>query len=124
MTYEVEQIIVDTLQIMGKTKKMVYDGIGMTASGFDKMLKNKTLTVDNLQKIANILQVSPTVFFTSAENSDNVIKDAKAKYVVQQNGNGSNHASIDENKSLKDEVEFLRKQVEMQAKIIENLTKK
>lgn len=124
MNYEVEKVIVDTLQSMGKTKKIVYEGIGMTPSGFDKMLKNKTLTVENLQKIANILQVSPTIFFTNAENSDNIVRDAKAKYVVQQNGNGSNQSSIEENKSLKDEVEFLRKQVQTLSGIIEKLTTK
>lgn len=124
MNYKIEENVLSAIGGRGITQKEVYEKLSFSPNGWREMLKRRSMTVQNLIKIAQILEVEPQFFFTEGTNTDNVVKDAKAKYVVQQNGNGSNHAIIDENKSLKDEVDFLRKQVEMQVKIIENLTKK
>ena len=124
MSYKIEECILIAIDKAGVTKKSVYDGLGMSANGFSEMIKRHSIKVQDLIRIADILGMNPQDFFIDTQKTDNVVKQSKAKYLVQQNGNGSNHASIDENKNLKDEVEFLRKQVEMQAKIIENLTTK
>ena len=111
MNYDVEKFVLDTIEARGISKKSVYTALDKTQSGFEYMMKNKSTTVKDLIKIADVMNLHPCDFFGNVEKT-NTVKDTKAKYLVQQNGNGSNHASIDENKSLKDEVEFLRKQVQ------------
>ncbi len=120
MIYDVEKTILDTIQARAISKKSVYSAVGKTQSGFEYMMKNKSTTVKDLIKIAEVLEVTPCKLFENVEFS-NIATEPRAKYLVQQsNQNGNNHNGIEENRSFKEEIDFLRGQVSSLTKMLEN----
>jgi len=57
----------------GIAKKFMLEHLGMSRPGFDTALKNKTLKVRDLEKIAEILGVSVISFFEDYNSSRNLI---------------------------------------------------
>lgn len=51
------------------SKRAMAKIIGMTGTGFDKMMDNKTMTVDVLEKVATYFKVPLTTFFSTEDSS-------------------------------------------------------
>lgn len=52
----------------GISKKSVYDALGMTRQGYDKMIENDTISASNLKIIANLFNVSTSDFYDEIAN--------------------------------------------------------
>jgi len=68
------------LEKLRKEKKVTYEELanylGMSRPGFSKMIKNKTCTVEQLEKLADFFNVSILWFF----DSENLASEPKAVY--------------------------------------------
>lgn len=58
MEYNFKQVIENLLQDQRKTKKSLYDHLGLTAQGLDNKLKQKTISVVELESMANFFEIS------------------------------------------------------------------
>ena len=116
----------------GYTKKSLCNEIGMTTNGFDHALKNMTLKVRDLERIAEVLGVPITLFFDS-KGIQNFLKQGNNSTSnmagsLTQNGVFGNENRIgtdnesellqEKNNSLKKEIEGLKAQLSMKDEII------
>ncbi len=116
----------------GYTKKYLCEEIGMTTNGFDHALKNMTLKVRDLEKIAEVLEVPVTLFFDSkavqnflqqGDNSTSNMAGALTQNGVFGNENriGTDNESEllqEKNNSLEKEIEGLKAQLNLKNEII------
>lgn len=54
--------------------------IEMSQPGFMRMLKNQTMSVETLEKVAAVLRVPPTVFFSQSEGMPVTVEESPAHY--------------------------------------------
>jgi transcriptional regulator with XRE-family HTH domain len=52
---------------IGLTKKTLYEGMGVTPQGYDAMIKNDSISAQNIQKISNIFGVSVSYFYDTID---------------------------------------------------------
>jgi len=98
------------------SKRAIAKIIGMTGTGFDKMMDNRTMTVEVLEKIAIYFKVPLTTFF-STEDSIHTITAPKAS----ENGCLK---CIEKEKRIEDLTREVRKgeeMIEVQGKYIRTL---
>jgi len=65
------------------SKKDIYDCLGITAAGYEKMIKNKTCTVSYLEKIAELFQVPITIFFETDHTDHAFVSERKGNYELK-----------------------------------------
>ena len=123
--------IKDLAEKMNIPIRKVIEEMGVSVAGYYKMIENKTLTVENLEKISKILDVEPVYFFKEdlyvndeIKDSFNHIKDSQLNYnknffsKEEQKYKDDNTRLMHENALLRQEVSKLKD------KIIELLEKK
>jgi transcriptional regulator with XRE-family HTH domain len=72
----IEEKLKTIVKSKGLKMEFVYTSIGMTNSGFYKMLRNETYTVNTLQRIADVLEVPITDFFVN-DSTIKAVEEAK-----------------------------------------------
>ena len=82
--------------------------IGVTEAGFHKMLTNKTMKIETLEKISEILEVPVSYFFD--EGTLSIVQTGSVSNCV----NGVNHGTVHFSsiKEAEKEVEYLKKENE------------
>ena len=65
MDYDLEKKIEFRRKALNLLKKDIYEGIGMTSTGYADMLKRNSTTVKTLVRLAEILEVNISYFFTA-----------------------------------------------------------
>jgi transcriptional regulator with XRE-family HTH domain len=83
----------------GFSKEQVYEAAGMTRQGFEIAIKNNTLSIDKIEKLANFFSIEPAYFFSSENEKQNNLHE--------KNKNENNFAQmlIDELKKRVESVE-------------------
>ncbi|OIN59767.1 hypothetical protein [Arsenicibacter rosenii] len=69
MSFDFQEKILALLDEQGKTKKSLYDFLGLSRQGFDAMLKNNTISAVKLAEIAEFFAVDVSHFYGTANNS-------------------------------------------------------
>jgi len=72
----------------GVTTKLIIETISMTENGFYTAIRNKTLKISTLEKIAEYLGVPVSYFFEEQEKSVSQYVEQNSGSVVQHNGSG------------------------------------
>jgi DNA-binding Xre family transcriptional regulator len=114
----------------GVSAKELVAKIGMTENGFAYSIKNKTLKLNTLEKIAEVLGVPISSFFV--EDNSNKGKDSDSNSVYQKSKNGNNISSIGDVKinvsdfkheveKLEIKIEFLERELKLKDDMIEML---
>ncbi len=80
---KIKQIAADKNLPLG----MLAEQIGVTPTGLSKIMRDNTTTVVTLERIANVLQVSPVVFFDLSFDIGMVQQQSSAERQVQCNDN-------------------------------------
>lgn len=65
------------------SKKDIYDYLGITAAGYEKMMRNKTCTVSYLEKIAELFQVPLTIFFETDQSNQVNVSERRGNYELK-----------------------------------------
>lgn len=74
---------IEDLRLSKKIPKMdFYEQVGMTSKGFNQMFENNSIKLSTLQKIAELLEVPITYFFT--ENKPKVLTVADLQQKVSE----------------------------------------
>lgn len=68
MQYNFEEGVEKILHRQRKTKKSLYDALGMTRQGFDSKLKNNTVFVTDIAKMASFFEMSELELFAELAN--------------------------------------------------------
>jgi transcriptional regulator with XRE-family HTH domain len=116
----------ELLKINKFTVKEIASLIPMTETGLHQTLKKNTLKVRDLEKIAEILGVSPAVFFDNDHETINIT----SRNTQKGTGNYKQQGSRKENNCgvkvelLKERVKGLEKEIELKDEIILLLKKK
>jgi len=101
-------MIYNKIKILLNQKNLTIDAlsekIDMTASGFHYAVKNKSLKVKDLQKIAEVLEVPVAYFFEEGEPSP-------VKKNISNNLEAENKKLLIENSQLKDEISKLKDKI-------------
>jgi transcriptional regulator with XRE-family HTH domain len=97
--------------------------ISISGNGLHLALKNNTLKVRDLEKIAEILGVSPAVFFDNDHETINITSRNTQKGTgnyIQQGSRKENNCGV-KVELLKERVKGLEKEIELKDEIIELL---
>lgn len=115
---------ISKIKLLAAEKKVAFNKIaneiGVTVQGLQKMINNESIKAVTLEKIANILGVPVSYFFT-----DEPLPDNKE---ISQGGTGCvNHVVKDNNffasekeKNMQAQIDALRSEIEMLRKIIDD----
>lgn len=60
-------------------KKDIYQRLEMTPTGYSTMMNRGTTTISTLLKIADVLEVEPSYFFSPSDQSEEHIKNQKER---------------------------------------------
>lgn len=86
MTVIVEDRIKEIVEEKGTSLLWLAEQIGMTKQGFYYTLNNKTIKVETLQKISDVLQVPLNDFFISNDEvkarKNNILKESFADFIT------------------------------------------
>lgn len=107
----IEEKIIDEIDKKGYSKAFVIKKLGMTATGFNQMLKNHSISLKRFTEISKLLELNPTYFFS------NNPEDAR-----DFDNNSTNNASGNF-AELKKENQFLKKQVDRLTYSLESISK-
>ena len=120
------------------TKKMVCEKLGMTTNGYDRAIKNSTLKVRDLEKLAEILDVPVGIFFQES-TKQNFFNEGDNSPIsiggsISQKGKFGNKKGVDtnndklmlqeRNKFLEEKIEGLLARLDLKDEIIELLKAK
>lgn len=104
MEKDVEELILEAIKTKKVTAKSIYEGLGMSQTGFNRMIKQRTTTAKNLLRISTILNMDLGELLQIKSGDDE----------------GLPNNMMD----LRKENEFLKNQINALTEIINNLTKK
>lgn len=103
MNYEKIELL---LQQKGVRKMEFYGSINVTHAGFSKMIKNKTITVETLERIAAYFKVPASSFFDDSTVKQPTLLELQSKVSELYE---ENRLLAKENSKLKDEIRVLEK---------------
>lgn len=121
---------IKTLMLENKvTVRRMCKEIGVTESGFWKMLKNGSVKTSTLEKIAQVLEIPVTYFFEDAQQISKPPSQIQGHYNQVANGNNvKQHLSIGEYESeiiyLKEKIGDLKEIIKLKDEIISELRSK
>ncbi len=107
----IEEKIIYEIDKKGYSKAFIIKKLGMTATGFNQMLKNQSISLRRFTEIAKLLDLSPIYFFS---NNPEDLKD----FDINTSNNSSSNFS-----ELKKENQFLKKQVYRLTYSLESISK-
>lgn len=90
----------------GVSKMKFYEAVGLTHTGFSKMIKNETITVDTLEKIAAYFNIPVFTFFEENATKVPTVSDLQAKVSELYE---ENRDLLKENKALVEKIAVLEK---------------
>lgn len=120
MIEEIIKLIEKSINDSGKTKKYVYEGLGMTATGFGQSLERKTITLNNFIKLCELLKLEPSTFFLE---NNGVIQNATNSNNVSVNQNVGTGGTGGELELLRQDNKRLAEQIELYKKLLESYQK-
>ncbi|MHA4893902.1 hypothetical protein ACXZ1K_04050 [Pedobacter sp. PWIIR3] len=124
--------IVDTLLKEKKlTKRWLAAKVKMQPDGFRLALKNHSIKFDELSRMSEALEVSPSTFFSATlkeyenKNLNNSVLETDENRLYLESSSKNEVRSIKtQNKKLKEEVLILKEQLQDKSKIIKLLEDK
>lgn len=125
--------IIELAEMKGLTARKIIEGIGISPAGFYKMIENHTMSIKNLEKISEFLEVDPIYFFEgnvkesyNLKDSVNISNSNESKVNYNKNFFSKEEQKYkDDNTRLMHENALLRHEVsKLKDKIIELLEKK
>lgn len=107
MTYDE---LTDLCELRHRTLISLAKELDFTMDGLRTSMRNQTLPIKKLEKLCNILNISPNEFFRWKDTSNNV--------TMFQNGIGNAQIYQEENASLKDQLKIKDEQIKSLLEIL------
>lgn len=107
----IEEKIIEEIDKKGYSKTFVIKKLGMTATGFNQMLKNQSISLKRFLEISELLELHPNYFISGSVNEE-----------FQKNNQEDSKGNLSIN-DLKKENVFLKKQIDRLTFSIESISR-
>jgi transcriptional regulator with XRE-family HTH domain len=103
--------------------KELADKINLSEQGLHSGIKKQTLSVTNLEKIAEVLEVPVSYFFEDKEDVKKIINNTNGNIQVGQNNKSNAKTESEALAVCRKEIEGLKRENELLRKMVEMLEK-